>query len=211
MKPDVRDRLFLPLIIPLGILGVIALAAFSFGMLLLFNPMSVSLTIAAVVAAGILGAFGLQSAQQEELTRPKRMVIAGAVIAPLAVGVLVATDVIAVDAPKMAEVEPHFAVPEDAVEVVAEDIAFEPNEFALPADEVGHILFRNEDANVPHDVDIYPLADGEPDLEAEPVLDSEPFPGVAQRVLEVEPPEEPGEYYFYCSVHPSMNGTVTFE
>jgi hypothetical protein len=125
VKPDVRDRLVLPLLIPLGLLGVLAAIALGFGMLLLFNPMTISLMIAIVVSAGILAAFGMESAARpEEQTRPKRAVISLAIVAPLALGLLVAVDIIPVDARKMVDVEPFLAIPEDAPVVVARDLLF---------------------------------------------------------------------------------------
>jgi plastocyanin len=227
MKPDVRDRLVLPLLIPVGLLAVIALIAFGFGMLMLFNPMTISLTIAAVVAAGILAAMALEaSSNPEEQTRVKRAVISLAVVGPILLGLLVAVDVIPVDAMKMVDVEPHIQIPEGAPVVVADNIEFgvldpETDEVdwdnveitiaAAAGDDVA-IVFQNEDApGTPHDIDIYETEEG---LEARDpdqlIFGGQIIDAPATIVYEFQAPD-PGTYPFFCSVHPAMRGTVTFE
>lgn len=212
MKPDVRDRLFLPIVVPVGILVVIALVAVAFGMLLYFNPMTVSLTIATVVSAAILGAFGLASSQSEaDLTKAKRAVIALAGVLPLGVGALVATGIIDTADERVAERECHFCVPEDAVEVVAVNIAFDPNEITLPAEGEVSILFRNEDQNIPHNISIYPDEDDGPALDS-PIFEGEIFNGVDQMVYTFEAPDETdGSFWFRCDVHPEMLGNAIFD
>jgi hypothetical protein len=222
MKPDVRDRLVLPLLIPLGLLGVLAAIAVGFGMLLLFNPMTISLMIAIVVSAGILAAFGMESAARpEEQTRPKRAVISLAIVAPLALGLLVAVDIIPVDARKMVDVEPFLAIPEDAPVVVARDLLFglmdpetgevdmDEQDFELPAEQDVAVVLINEDAGIDHDIWIYPIEDDEAQLD-DPFFQGETFPGVGQRVYTFESPEA-GTYFYNCSVHPgTMTGHIEF-
>lgn len=212
MKPDVRDRLVLPLLIPLGVVAFIALVAGVFGMVLLFNPIQVSLVIAIVVAGGILAAFGLASSQRpEELNRSKRAVIASTVVAPLLVGGLVAVDVIPTSAEKVAHTECLYCIPEDAVRVVARNIEFEQEMLELPGSGDVSILFENEDVAVEHNVAIAPFgADGEP-LRDEPIFDGEIFPGPDRQVYTFPAPEESGTYFFWCVVHPQqMTGEVVF-
>ncbi len=213
MKQDVRDRLVLPLLVPVGLLLAIAAAAVGFGMLLLFNPMVVALMMAIVVSAAIIGGFALAlSRSSDELDNLKRGVIVFAGLAPVVVGALVAFDVLETADAKVAERECHYCVPEDAVEVVGVDIAFEPEEIGFPDAGEGDavsILFRNEDQGIPHNIWIYPFEQEEPLLD-EPVFEGGTFDGVAQEVYDFEAPAQ-GTYYFNCTVHPQqMTGTVTF-
>lgn len=211
MKPDVRDRLVLPLLIPIGLLVVVALVAVGFGALLFFNPMTVSLTIATVVAAAILGAFGLASAQRaEELTTAKRAVISLAGILPLAVGAAVATGAIDTTDERVADRECEFCVPEDALRLVAENIQFLDRQIELPAEGEVSILFVNQDAAVPHNVAVYPQQEAEqPDFD-NPVFVGEIFNGIDELVYTFEAPSE-GTFFFRCDVHPStMTGSVVF-
>lgn len=213
MKQDVRDRLVLPLLVPVGLLLVIALVAFGFGMLLLFNPLVVSLTIAVTVSAAIIGGFALALSRSEgELDNLKRGAIVLAGTAPVLVGILVATDVLATTDEKVVERECHYCVPEDAVEIVGVNIAFEPEEVSFPdageGDEVS-ILFRNEDQGIPHNVWVYPFEEDEPLID-EPVFEGETFDGLGQEVYTFAAPA-PGTYYFNCTVHPQqMTGTIIF-
>ncbi len=208
MRPDVRDRLVLPILIPVGLLAVIFAVATAFGMLLFFLPLTVSLAVASVGAAGILAAFALASAATD-LTRAKRAVIAFAGAAPLLVGALVASGVVETRDPRVVDRECEYCVPEDAVRVVADNLAFDQDQLRLPAGGDASILFINQDQGIPHNVAIYPQQPGGPLLD-QPIFQGTTFPGVDQQVYTFEAPE-PGEYYFHCDVHPNMNGTALVE
>jgi plastocyanin len=70
-----------------------------------------------------------------------------------------------------------------------------------PAGQDFTIEFDNQDANVPHDVDIR-------DASNNVVEDSAPFPGPAVEEIPVAALDA-GTYTFFCSVHPNMTGTLT--
>ena len=210
MRQEFRDRVILPVLIPVGLFGLIALLAVGFGMMLLYSPMVVSGTIAIVVAAGILGAFGLATAHSE-LPRLKGAVIAGAGVVPLLIGGLVATGVITTTAERVVDREPHQGVPPGAAELVAEDSTWEQTELTLP--EVGEVavVLVNKDDGIPHNMSIYPLRGRQPDLD-NVVFEGPRVDGVAQQIYTFPAPEEPGAYYYQCDFHPTtMTGTVTFE
>lgn len=132
MKPEVRERFVLPILIPVGLLAVIAAVAVGFGMLMFYNPMTVSLTVAIVVAAGILGAFGLISSERAgELTGARRGVVALAGVVPILMLALVATGVIPTTDQRVSEREPHAAlgVTDGTATVGATEYDFEPGQF----------------------------------------------------------------------------------
>jgi plastocyanin len=87
------------------------------------------------------------------------------------------------------------------VTVVAQNIAFDTSTIQLdPAPTT--ITFDNRDAGVQHNLAIYSNSSLDQELfEGELVTG----PDTAQYEI---PPLEPGEYYFQCNVHPTMNGTV---
>lgn len=224
MRPDVRDRLFLPLVVPLLLLGAILGSVFLLAMLLLFNPYAVSLTLAIVIGAGVIAYFAIEASRSDDLTRAKRAVVGFALFAPILLGAAVAVDLIDVDAARMVDVEPHLVIPEGAPVIIADSIDFgtldpETGEeewdevvvtLEVAAGEEVVVVFENRES-APHDVDIYETQEGMDERRAEEVIfESDPFPGPDQRVYEFEAPE-PGTYPFHCSVHPQMVGEFVFE
>ncbi len=224
MRPDVRERLFLPLVVPLLLVGAILLGVFALAMLFLHNTYAVALTLAIVIGAGVLAYFGFEAAGGEQMTRAKRAVVVLALAVPIGLGVLTATDVIAVEGEKGVEAEPHFAAPEGAPVVVADNIDFgvlDPETDEIDWDDVtvtlsaaedaSVLVFRNDDEGVPHDIDVFETEDAMNEArEDERVFDGEIIQGPSQTTYEFETPES-GEYPFHCSVHPQMTGTVTVE
>ena len=87
------------------------------------------------------------------------------------------------------------------IEIVASGIQFTTTDVLAPADVDFTINFDNQDANVPHDVDIR-------DANNAVLEDSQPFPGPAVREVQVGALPA-GTYTFFCSVHPNMTGTLT--
>ena len=95
------------------------------------------------------------------------------------------------------------AEPGQAVPIGAQALEFDTSELSLPAGAPSVIAFDNQDAGVPHNVSIYTEEGGDPLFQGEVVT------GPAQVDYDV-PPQEPGEYFFRCDVHPTtMTGTVT--
>ncbi len=88
----------------------------------------------------------------------------------------------------------------EPVSVAADDLAFDTQTLELPAEEQVTIAFDNRDA-APHNVAIYDSEGGEPIFQGE-IID-----GGTQIDYTFESPA-PGEYYFQCDVHPTMNGDV---
>jgi plastocyanin len=89
-------------------------------------------------------------------------------------------------------------VPDDPdVVIVSEDIAFEPTEIEVPANETITIVDENRDS-VAHNVHL-PDAPGSPKTKL--------LAGPSTQALEVT--LEPGEYRVVCDLHPNMRATIT--
>ena len=87
--------------------------------------------------------------------------------------------------------------------LTAQDAAFSTGCLAAPADTAFTIAFDNEDANVPHNVAIYPDDDGS----AKALFTGDIVTGVADATYDV-PALDAGTYRFQCDVHPTtMTGT----
>ena len=90
------------------------------------------------------------------------------------------------------------AVPDDPdVVVVAEDMAFDPDEVRVAAGEPVTIVIDNRDEGVNHNIHVEDApAPNKTTLER----------GVSQQSLTVT--LEAGEYDFVCDIHPNMTGTM---
>ena len=90
--------------------------------------------------------------------------------------------------------------PGAVLEITAEGIAFDTDTLAAPADTPFQIVFANNDAGIPHNVEI--KKDGQS------VWVGDIFNGVETRTYDV-PALAAGTYEFICTVHPNMKGTLT--
>lgn len=110
-----------------------------------------------------------------------------------------ATPVPSVEPSDGASAEPSGAAAD--VSISAVNIAFDQTEVAAPADREFTIEFANNDAGVPHNVEIK-------DDAGTSLFKGDIFNGVETRVYDV-PALAAGTYPFICTVHPNMTGTLT--
>jgi plastocyanin/mono/diheme cytochrome c family protein len=88
-----------------------------------------------------------------------------------------------------------------AITIKALNIAFDPTELTAPAGQAFTLNFDNEDAGIPHNVNILDASGGS-------AFKGEIFSGVATQAYNV-PALAAGDYKFLCDVHPNMTGTIT--
>jgi plastocyanin len=88
-----------------------------------------------------------------------------------------------------------------AVELSAQNIAFDKTALTVPAGAAFQLVFHNNDAGIPHNVEIK-------DGTGASVFKGEIFSGVDSRTYDVSSLPA-GAYTFACSVHPNMTGTLT--
>jgi mono/diheme cytochrome c family protein/plastocyanin len=89
----------------------------------------------------------------------------------------------------------------ETVTITASGIAFTTPNVTAPADTPFTLTFDNQDASIPHDVDIKDAANAT-------VFKTDVFPGVESRDYTVDGLAA-GTYSFVCTVHPNMTGTLT--
>jgi mono/diheme cytochrome c family protein/plastocyanin len=87
------------------------------------------------------------------------------------------------------------------VKLVALNIAYDLKEISAPADAAFQIDFDNQDAGIPHNVEIK-------DGNGQTVFKGEIITGPAKITYQV-PALPSGTYTFVCTVHPNMTGTLT--
>ena len=98
---------------------------------------------------------------------------------------------------------PSGAATGTVVKIQAVGIAFDPTELSAPAGAGFTLEFANNDAGIPHDVDIR-------DAAGTSLFKTDTFPGAATKTYEV-PALAAGSYPFVCTVHANMTGTLTVE
>jgi plastocyanin len=194
-----RQSLLLPILIPIGALAAIGIVLFAFSRVLLSVKPNAATGIALVAAVGIMAVAGFVSSRRR-VTGGTLGAFVGATagIAMLAGGIA-----IAVIGPPEEEVEPfhaELAAPEGAVQegFSVDTLLFEAN---VPVE----LEFDNQDP-LGHNVWIL---DG-PDESAPVLFEGEDVAGPDGTTYRI-PPMSPGEYFFYCQLHPgtAMEGTIT--
>jgi plastocyanin len=198
MRPEVRDRVVLPIVLPLGILVLIAGVLYGFSRVLLNIEGSAATTIALVVAGGIVVAAAI-AATRPQVRGSTVVAMAGAVagIAMLSGGIALA--VIA-----GGEGGEQGGGPAAVVALTAKNIEFVQTDLQAPASKPFTLAFDNQDAGTQHNVQIF----DNPDYAGTPLFDGDLVTGVAKANYAV-PALDPGTYSFRCVVHPQMTGTIT--
>lgn len=227
MKTEFRNRALLPVVIPLAILGTIALLVGGFALILLYNTRWTAVMLAIVAAAGILIAMTIASSRDKADGRVKGAVaLAGGV--PVLLGVLIAVGVIGNLSAEDLNInrQPHTTgpqlpeVPEDAPLLAAETLnAFclptgggceDTNEWEIPAEaaagETFIYAFDNRDTSTgPHNLVLFELEGTPEDPDAGALLFEEvpaAFDGPETRAYQTAVPL-PEQFYFLCTVHPT--------
>lgn len=223
MKTEFRNRAFLPVVLPLAIVGGALSLIVLFAVILLWNTRLAALMIALVAAAGILLAISLASSK-DRLGAPQRAAVVGAAVLPVMVGAVFALGVGGVDESALnINREPHLVVPEDAPLIAAEnaqtfcfpqeDGSCTPTDawdIELASEDEAVVVFENLDEGIPHNVAFYVLEGDEPDTsDAGAIYKGEIFPGIETRAYTIEDGLPSGDVFFRCDVHPNMQGTAT--
>jgi plastocyanin len=200
MRARTRDRLFLPVVLPIGLLALLVAVLFGFSRILLSLRPTPATTTALVVAVAIVVVAGV-AASRTVIRASSLAAMAGAIagIAMLAGGV----ELIASSPAGEAEGEgPVGGGGAPALTVTASGIQYDTSTIDLTADTPAIIRFDNKDAGVQHNIAIYQddtlqklLFKG--DLVTGPDTVDYRVPGLP-----------PGTYFFHCDVHPTMHGTV---
>jgi plastocyanin len=86
--------------------------------------------------------------------------------------------------------------------VAAKGVKFDTSNLIVPAGRPFDLTFNNNDAGVPHNVQI------DTSDKSQTLFDGDVITGVTTATYNV-PTLQAGTYYFLCKVHPNMNGTLT--
>jgi len=198
MRPDLRDRVVLPILLPLGIVLFLVALLWGFSRLLLGVTATAATVTATVVALGIL----VISAVAANRHTIRSSTIGAAFGATVGLAMLTGGIALAVVGSGEAEEPGENGAHGAMVELVAANIAFEPTMLSAPADTPFTIEFDNRDS-AQHNVEIF----DNPERSGTPVFEGEIITGPATVAYRVDPLAE-GTYFFLCVVHPQMTGEI---
>lgn len=202
MRTGTRDRLVLPILLPVGILVAIATLLFAFSRILLSLPKEAATATALIVAFSVMVVAGIAASR----TR-----VAASSLASM-VGVIAGVAMLAGGIALLAfgageEESPGGEGPAVVIALFAKDIAFDQTSLTVSAGEPFAIDFDNRDDGIQHNVQIF----DNPDFAGSPPLDGSIITGLAKITYDV-PALDPGTYFFRCVVHPAqMQGTIEAE
>lgn len=237
MNSDFRNRIVLPVVLPLLVLLGVAVVVGGIALILLFTTRVLALTIAILVATGIMVAISLASSiDEEDMTLARRGVIVLAGALPLVIGAGIAVWSAAGGVPEdelNINKEPALTAPEGALVGAKNDQSFcvfadpenqtqdsceDTSEVTFPAQPGGPFLyeFNNLQNAIQHNFQIFELAGGaespEPGDELFGVADgAQLITGPETIIYNVEPDVLTAgqQYYYNCIVHPVMQGVLT--
>jgi len=197
---ETRESLFLPIVLPIGLLAIIAVVLFGFSRILLHVTKHAATAVALATAVTIFGVASFVATRKRlsgSALLPMVGTIAGIVLF-LGGGALLA-------AQKQAE---HPGLAALAVSLVAPQGAsangFATKTLAFQAERPTNLLFQNQETGVQHNVVIYKGSSAT----GSPVFTGDLVTGPGQALYKV-PPLPAGNYYFHCEVHPTtMFGTI---
>jgi hypothetical protein len=225
VNQDFRTRVFQPIVLPLLVL--LAMAAFIglVAVTLLYNTHEGALMLAAVAASAILFTVAL-AASQDRLDAGRRVAVGFAAVIPFAIGGAIGLGLIGdvADEDRNINVQPLVVIPDDAPIIAAEN----SQDFCLPTNGACEtvdlwevtpsqasdnilFVFSNLEAGVPHNVVIQELEGTveDPAGVGETFLSSNLIDGVEDDFYEDDTltwADLPEQWYFFCAVHPNMNG-----
>jgi plastocyanin len=199
MKSDVRNRLVLPIVIPIGILLLIALVLFGFSRILLSVTPDAATGIALVVAATILIAAAVAASR----TRVREATIGGLLGTVAGVAMLVGGIAIVAIGPAKEAAKPFDATLVAPAKASIDGYA--QTSLSFPAARPVNLTFENEESGQTHNMVI---AAGT-DQKAPAVFTGALVPGPGTKVYAIKP-LQPGSYFYFCQVHPTtMTGHLT--
>jgi plastocyanin len=200
---EVRVRVPLPIVIPIGALVVIGGVAFGFSRILLNVPKHVAVALALVMAMNVLGACAYVALKQR-MTSATWAELFIVLTYPIIIGVVL-TQTGIVDNGGGGESKPPAASESEApggTALVASGLQWDTDALSTAADKPFTVTVENQDTTV-HNFSVY-----EDDSLDKELFKGKDVPGGSTVDEDVDALPK-GGYYFQCDYHPSMNGTLT--
>jgi plastocyanin len=203
---EIRFRVPLVLVIPLGAVTAIAGVAWAFSRILLSLPAGAATTVAIITAANILAACSFL-ALRPNLSRATVFEVVLVALYPVIIGLVMVQAGFGVSEEAGASEGGEQSAPAGPATdaMVAEGTEFSADEIELAPKKTTDFEIENRDAVVHNLLILQTEADAaDPDSA---LFKSPDVAGGATESFPIEPLEK-GDYYFVCSYHANMNGSV---
>jgi plastocyanin len=213
---EVRLRVPLPVVVPLVAVLAIFLGTFGFSRILLGISHEAATTIAIATAANILIASAFV-ALRPRMHRVGVLEIALIALYPILIGVVLVSTGVGSEteaaageegAPAAEQQEQQGTASGSDISISAESLSFSTEEIQMPAREQVTVTLENQDT-APHDFAIYPDEEAATARQGD-LFTGEEVPAGSERTYEFQSPQT-GNYYFLCTIHPTMNGEVVVQ
>jgi plastocyanin len=198
---EMRIKLPLPILIPVGALLFIALLTIGLSRILLNIPADAAVIVALALAIDVLGAAAYLAANHHPArgTVAELMMVA---LFPVIIGIVLTQINFSSSEPANNEAAAAPAAPSDTATLQAKGVAFEEKSLVVLGTKGFTIQFDNEDPTA-HNVGIFDKQGGKELFKGSVVT------GPTTTNYKVKPLKA-GDYYYQCDIHPdSMNGTLT--
>jgi plastocyanin len=197
---ELRIKLPLPVLIPVGVLLLIALCTIGLSRILLNIPSEAAVIVALAMAINVLGAAAYLAANP----RPARGTVselAMVVLFPIVIGAVLTQINFATAEPATSQASAQ-AGPSNSATLIAKNVAFAESSLTVLGTKGFTVHFDNQDSTA-HNVGIYDKKGGKELFKGAVIT------GPNQTDYTVKPLKA-GAYYFQCDIHPeSMNGSLT--
>lgn len=217
LSGEVRFRVPLVFVIPLGAILIIGLLAFGFAQVLLsLESKEAATAIAIVMAANVLAACAFV-ALRPRLQRGSIVELALVALYPVVIGIAIAQVGIVGGETHATETQVapsggEGTQPEGTggltSEVTAAGLVWDTEAITLAAGEPIKLEVVNDDTTI-HNLSIYETPE-DAQSQSNPLFDGPDVPAGATESYEIDPLKA-GEYAFICDYHVNMQGTVTVE
>jgi plastocyanin len=208
LATEVRVRLPLPIVIPIGALIVIGAAVFGFSRVLLAIPSEAATVVALATAANILGVCAV-IALRPGLRGPVLIELILVALYPVLIGIVIAQTgfgTTAAEHAPAAAAKPQGGAAGAATTITAQNVAYSTDHLSMPADKKQDFSLVNKDATT-HNFAVF--KDEKVSTDPNNALVTSPDAAAGSTIDFSVGPLKAGEYYFHCDYHPTtMKGTL---
>jgi plastocyanin len=197
LSSQARDRALVPAALPILLLGVIGASVFLFSRILLNVEGPIAVAIALMTAFNLLAFFSFMSWRIGKANPVEKVMALGVAFVPVILGLAISTKIIPT---KGGEEAGHEASGPTKITLAANNLKFAKDTVEAPAGAEVEVTLDNKDSQ-PHN---FVAVEGQ-DASGKPLNSPDKIAESGQKVkYTFTSPAKPGEYFFYCALHPAQ-------